>query len=104
MKRYRTNVAFFLLAVYMPVWLLSSFHFHVHPLIDNDVESEQHSSEMDEDGCLLCQFQQIVYEEAPQVVVVVSRHDTKVEFKLTDDVAFWAFEQNILSRAPPVLL
>lgn len=103
MKRYRTNIALFLLAIYLPMWLLSSFHVHAHPLNDYQVAKERHSSEMDEDGCLLCQFQQQAYEEAPQVVVTVSRPETLMESVSRIQAVVSAFEQTFSSRAPPVL-
>ena len=103
MKRYKTKIALFLLAIYLPMWLLSSFHVHAYSLRDNVVE-EQQSSEVDEDGCLLCQFQQLAYEESPQVVVTFSLPDTMVEFiPMVQDVVS-AFEQILSSRAPPILL
>lgn len=104
MKRYRTALACFLLAIYLPVWLLSSFHIHSHESIGHDVECEHHSSEVDEDGCLLCQFQQLVYDETPQVVVVVDRVEAKVEDEVTVETAVSAFKLILSSRAPPVLL
>ncbi len=104
MKRYKNKIALFLLAVYLPMWLLSSFHVHAYPLKAADAIEEQHSSIMDEDGCLLCQFQQLAYEESPQVVVTVNLPETRVEpIPMVQDVAS-AFEQPSSSRAPPVLL
>ena len=108
MKRYKNKIALFLLAVYLPMWLLSSFHVHVHahayPLKAADAIEEQHSSIMDEDGCLLCQFHQLAYEESPQVVVTANLPETMVEpIPMVQDVAS-AFEQPFSSRAPPVLL
>ena len=104
MKRCRTALACFLLAIYLPVWLLSSFHVHAHESIIHEVECEHHSSEMDEDGCLLCQFQQLVYDETPKVVVVVDRVEAKVEDEGTVEATVPAFKHILSSRAPPVLL
>lgn len=105
MKRYRTQTAIFLLAIYLPVWLLSSFHVHAHELIDYHVECEHHSSEeVDEDSCLLCQFQQLVYSETPQVVFVVDRLETEVEDEVAVEATIPAFKPILSSRAPPVLL
>ena len=105
MKRYRTKTAILLLAIYLPVWLLSSFHVHAHELIDNDVECEHHSSgDVDEDNCLLCQFQQLVYSETPQVVVTVSRHEIKMVANPSYRGDVSAFRNTLSLRAPPVLL
>jgi hypothetical protein len=104
MKRYRTSLACFLLAVYLPVWLLSSFHVHVQESIDYNVECEHHSSEMDEDGCLLCQFQQLVYEEAPQLYVTFNRPEPKVVANPFYCANISASEYVLSLRAPPVLL
>jgi hypothetical protein len=103
MKRHKTNIALFLLAVYLPMWLLSSFHVHAHPLNEHQVSEEHHSSEMDEDGCLLCQFLQLAYEEAPLVVVTVNRTETQMESVPRVQAVVSAFEQTFSSRAPPVL-
>ncbi len=104
MKRYRTILACFILTVYLPVWLLSSFHVHAHDSIDHDVACEHHSSEVDEDGCLLCQFQQLVYDETPQVVFVVNRVEIEVEDEVAVEATVQAFKYTLSSRAPPVLL
>lgn len=104
MKRFKTKAALLLLAVYLPMWLLSSFHTHAYPLKDNPLATERQSSEVDEDGCLLCQFQQLVYEEAPQVAVAVNMPQTKVEPTPMEHDVVSAFEQPFSSRAPPVLL
>ena len=97
-------MALFLLAIYLPIWLLSSFHVHANPLKHTDAVEEHHSSEVDEDGCLLCLFQQVAYEETPQMAVMVNRPEIKVKAVLTDESSFGGFELNFLSRAPPVLL
>ena len=86
------------------MWLLSSFHVHAYPSDNAEAAEEQHSSFMDEDGCLLCQFQQLAYEESPQVVASVILTETKVESNpMVQDVVS-AFGQTFSSRAPPVLL
>ena len=104
MKRYKSKIALFLLAIYLPLWLLSSFHVHAYPWDNAEATEEQHSSIMDEDGCLLCQFQQLAYEESPQVVVTANLPETKVESNpMVQDVVS-AFGQTFSSRAPPVLL
>ena len=104
MKRYRTSLACLLLAIYLPIWLLSSFHVHTHESIDHNVKCEHHSSEVDEDGCLLCQFQQLVYDETLQVVVTVSRHEIKMEANPSYRADVSAFRYTPSLRAPPVLL
>ena len=105
MKRYRTSLACLLLAIYLPIWLLSSFHVHAHELIDNNVECEHHSSgDVDEDNCLLCQFQQLVYSETPQVVVTVSRHEIKMAADPLYRADVSVFRYILSLRAPPVLL
>ncbi len=86
------------------MWLLSSFHVHAYPSNNAEAFEEQHSSIMDEDGCLLCQFQQLAYEESPQVVLTVYLPETRVEpIPMVQDVVS-AFGQTFSSRAPPVLL
>ena len=104
MKRYRTKTAIFLLAIYLPVWLLSSFHVHAHPIDDHHAAEEQPSSEMDEDGCLCCQFMQLFYEDTPQASVTVSLHETIVETAPIKSEVLSVSDQLILLRAPPVLL
>ena len=104
MKRYKNKIALFLLAIYLPMWLLSSFHVHAYPLKECDTAEEQHSSVRDENGCLLCQFQQLAFEESPQVVVTVNLPETRVEPIPLIQEAVSAFEQTLSSRAPPVLL
>ena len=104
MKRYRTILACFLLAIYLPMWLLSSFHVHVHESPDHDVECEHHSSEVDEDGCLLCQFQQLVYEETPQASLTLTLPETIVETAPMKSEVLSVSDNLILLRAPPVLL
>ena len=104
MKRYKNKIALFLLAIYLPMWLLSSFHVHAYPLKECDTAEEQHSSVRDENGCLLCQFQQLAYEESPQVVVTVNLPETRVEPIPLIQEAVSAFEQPFSSRAPPILL
>jgi hypothetical protein len=104
MKRYKSKIALFLLAIYLPMWLLSSFHVHAYPSDNAEATAEHHSSIMDEDGCLLCQFQQLAYEESPQVVVTANLPETWVDpIPMVQDVAS-TFEQTFSSRAPPVLL
>lgn len=104
MKRQKNKIVLFLLAIYLPMWLLSSFHVHAYPLKECDRAEEQHSSVRDENGCLLCQFQQLVYEDNPQVVVTVNLSETVVESIPMVQDAVSAFEQTLSSRAPPVLL
>ena len=86
------------------MWLLSSFHVHAYPLKECDTAEEQHSPVRDENGCLLCQFQQLAFEESPQVVVTVNLPETRVEPIPLIQEAVSAFEQTLSSRAPPVLL
>jgi len=92
------------LAFYLPIWLLSSFHVHDYFLKGADGVAEQHESILDEDGCLLCQFQQLAYDGTPQSVVTVNLPETRVEpVPMIQDVVS-TFEQPFSSRAPPVLL
>ena len=104
MKRQKNKIALFLLAIYLPMWLLSSFHVHAYPSRDADAVDEQHSSIMDEDGCLLCQFHQLAYEATPQVVVTVDLPETMMESIPMVQDAVSVFEQPFSSRAPPVML
>ena len=104
MKRSKVKIAYFLLAVYLPMWLLASFHVHTNPLDCNGVAEERHSSELDGDDCLLCQFLQLAYEETPQVVVTVVQPELEMNAVpyIVDKQSI--FEPHFLSRAPPVLL
>ncbi len=104
MKRCRIKIVYFLLAVYLPMWLLSSFHVHPNPLGCNGVANERHSSELDGDDCLLCQFQQLAYDETPQVAVTVIQPELVVNAVpyIVDEQSI--FEPHFFSRAPPVLL
>ena len=104
MKRYRNNIALLLLAIYLPMWLLSSFHVHTCPSDNAEAAEEHHSSTMDEDGCLLCQFLQLAYEETPQVAVTVIQSETMLEPIPVVHEVVTTFEQSFSSRAPPVLL
>jgi hypothetical protein len=53
---------------------------------------------------LLCQFQQLVYEDIPQESVLVILPEAIVKTVPMKTIALSAFDQKILSRAPPVLL
>jgi hypothetical protein len=104
MKRYGTKTAIFLLAVYLPVWLMSSLHVH-HCLWDNnDTPAEQRSADSDEDCCLLCQFQHLVYETPTPLADVVVMPETEMEFALTNSDVVSVCESLFPSRAPPFLL
>ena len=92
------------MAVYLPMLLLASFHVHSNPLGHNGVANERHASELEDDDCLLCQFQQLVYEDTPQVSIAFILPEIEVNVQ-----PFTVDEQNVyeacsLSRAPPVLL
>ena len=103
MKRCKIGIACFLLAVYLPMWLLVSFHEHSNRLENNGLSEEQRASELDGDECQLCQFQQLVYEDTPQVsiVFVLPEIETNVPSFGLDELK--AFGTDFLSRAPPVL-
>lgn len=104
MKRYGTKTAIFLLAVYLPVWLMSSLHVHHYRLDNNNTPAEQRSADSDEDCCLLCQFQHLVYEEPAQLIVTVVRPETQMEIALLDSDVVSVCESLFPSRAPPFLL
>lgn len=104
MKRYGTKTAIFLLAVYLPVWLMSSLHVHHYLWDKNDTPAEQRSADSDEDCCLLCQFQHLVYEEPAQLIVTVVRPETQMEVSLIDRNVVSDCEDVFSSRAPPFLL
>lgn len=104
MQPRRNMIALLLLAIYLPIWLLSSFHIHACPLVGNGTAEEQSSLLDDESGCLFCQFQQLAYEKAPIVVVTVDLPETKVESVPMVQDTTPAFERASSSRAPPVLL
>ena len=104
MKRCRVKIGYFLLAVYLPMLLLASFHVHSNPLDHNGVANERHSSEVDDDDCLLCQFQQLVYEDTPQVSIAFILPEVEVNvqpFTVDEQIVY---KPCSLSRAPPVLL
>lgn len=101
------HIALFLLSVYLPMLMLASLHIHTGQCGHGCVGHEQHqkqSFELDGGNCLLCQFLQLTYEEAPQVTLEVSQSVSIVEVELTEQTAFSAIKLNYLSRAPPVLL
>lgn len=104
MKRCSTKTAIFLLAVYLPMWLLSSLHVHHYHSDNNGTPTEQRSTDTDEDGCLLCQFLQLVYEEPQQCVVRVVIPETKFEAVPLDNGIVSVLEPAFSSRAPPFLL
>jgi len=104
MKRCKDKIAYFLLAVYLPMLLLASFHVHTNPLDCNGVANERHTSELERDDCLLCQFQQLVYEDALQVSVTFILPEIEVNVQPFTVEAQSVFETCSLSRAPPVLL
>ncbi len=103
-KRYGTKTAIFLLAVYLPMWLLSSLHVHNYHLDNNGAPTEQRPADTDEDGCLLCQFLQLVYEEPQKFVVRVVRPETKFEAVPLDNGIVSVLEPAFSSRTPPFLL
>ena len=84
--------------------LLASFHLHANPLDNKGVAEERHSSEEDEDNCLLCQFLQLVYEDTPQVSVTFVLPEIEVIAQPFTEGEDFIFETSFLSRAPPVLL
>ena len=84
--------------------LLASFHVHSSPLGHNGVANERHSSEVDDDDCLLCQFQQLVYEDTPQVYVTFVLPEIEVNVQPFTVAEQIAYKPCSLSRAPPVLL
>ena len=92
------------MAVYLPMLLLASFHVHSNPLNHNGVANERHSSELEGDDCLLCQFQQFVYEDTPQVSVAFILPEIEVNVQPFTVEEQSVFETCSLSRAPPVLL
>ena len=92
------------MAVYLPMLLLASFHVHSNPLEHNGVANERHSSELEGDDCLLCQFQQMVYEDTPQVSVTFILPEIEVNVQPFTVEEQSVFETCSLSRAPPVLL
>jgi len=104
MKRCKVKIAYFLLAVYLPMWLLASFHVHVNPLENKGLSTERHASELEGDDCLLCQFQQLVYEDTPQVSVAFTLPEIEVNVQPFTIGEQSIFGTHFLSRAPPVLL
>lgn len=104
MERCKAKIAFLLLAVYMPIWLLASFHVHPCLSAHDHVANESHASDLEDDDCLLCQFQQLFYEDTPQASVMVTLPEAIVETTPMKSFALSVFDQKFLSRAPPVLL
>ena len=84
--------------------LLASFHVHSNPLDYNGVTNEKHSSELEDDDCLLCQFLQLVYEDTPRVSVTFTLPEIEVIAQPFTVGEQFVFETHFLSRAPPVLL
>ncbi len=104
MKQRRANIALLLLAVYLPLWLLASFHTHEHHGACNGMACEQQTSDLDGDNCLLCQFQQLSYEEAPQLNATVFLKGMEVEAVPAEPATMSVSIPSFSSRAPPVLL
>lgn len=104
MKRSKIQIARMLLAVYLPMLLLASFHVH-HPACCNE-STQQTSSSMvwQEEDCLLCQFLQMPCEESPQILATVVLPVIVVEAVDLDDCIVTTFSTPYSSRAPPVLL
>ncbi len=102
MGRVKNKIACLLLAVYLPMWLMASFHVHTDSSCI--VADERPTSKTHDDDCLLCQFQQQVYEDTPSESIVVVLPEKKVEVKpyIVDEPK--AIESYFSSRAPPVLL
>lgn len=104
MKRCKIGIACFLLAVYLPMWLLASFHVHFKPLENKGLSEERQASELDGDDCQLCQFQQLVYEDSPQVSIAFILPEIEVNVLSFSVDEQRVFGNKFLSRAPPVLL
>ncbi len=104
MGRVKNRIACLLLAVYLPMWLMASFHVHTDATCHGAASTERHSSEQCDDNCPLCQFQHQFYEDVPQESVTVDLPEREVDVKpyVFDEPA--VFEPLFLSRAPPVLL
>ena len=110
----RIGIAWLLLSVFVSMLLLSGLHRHeavASAAIDctecaHHVHHSGHfTTSVDHmDDCLLCQFQQLVYEDTPQVSLAFILPEIEVNVQ-----PFTVDEQNVfetcsLSRAPPVLL
>ena len=107
MRRNNKHIALFLLAVYLPMWLLSAFHVHTERDVYCNVANEQQtgsSSDYDEDDCLLCQFLQQPYEEATQVTLQANLPVFSVQEVMPTSILASAFEGLQVSRAPPFCL
>ena len=86
------------------MWLLASFHMHHSVSAYDYVATESHASDLEDDDCLLCQFQQLFYEDAPQESVMVTLPEAVLETAPMKSIALSVFDQNFLLRAPPILL
>ena len=107
MRRCNKHIALVLLAVYLPMWLLSAFHDHSEHCHQYDMADEQQtesSSEYDEDGCLLCQFLQQPYKETLQIALQVNLPVLLVQEATPAFNVVSAFEGLQVSRAPPFCL
>jgi hypothetical protein len=106
MKRNK-HIAILLLAVYLPMWLLSAFHVHTEHCHQHGMESEQHqqsSSESDDSSCLLCQFLHQPYEETPQIALQICLPVSSAQKTMPVCKVVAAFNGLQVSRAPPVCL
>lgn len=95
----------FLLAVYLPILLVASFHVHTAPLPNSNVnQTEAVTTELDGSDCLLCQFLQLPYKEAVPVSLSVNLTEMKASEQLVSALKLSVTGQTPSLRAPPVLL
>lgn len=106
MERYKTKIAKFLLLVYLPMVLMASFHVHSHNHCVGCHSDEENCTtlQIDWNDCPLCQFLQLVYDEAEsdQYTVVLPEIIMDGE-PYGFDITSSAYSLS-LSRAPPFLL
>lgn len=106
MRRCKTKIALGLLAVYLPMLLLASFHVHVESLSTNGIRTQatNNVSELDGSDCLLCQFLQLAYEASPSILTSVCQPEFLADEQTVATTVFTTFHTFVSLRAPPVLL
>ena len=106
MERYKTKIAKLLLLVYLPMVLLASFHVHYHNhCVGFHSEEENHTTlQIDFNDCPLCQFLQLVYDDAETEQYTVVLPEVVLDVELYSfDITCLSYSST-LSRAPPFLL
>ena len=105
MKRGKKISAYLLLALYLPMLMIASFHTHQSAsCCGSSTEQTTPSEDTQHDGCLLCQFMQTPYDQAPIIFSPVVLPKTVVIESEPADEVMRVYTSSVSLRAPPVLL